>query len=279
VICAGSWDRSGFERGPRAVEQASFLQLASVSIRDAVAAILARMSDASTPVLPRSHGRRLREYYRSAGWPCQDTIEIDLLNAGLVERIAERLDAGGCERIRVTETGLLALGSALLRNRQAFDAHEALVRVVAQHQARAGRLVYRGLMLRGRVGETWKACRPDVYSIRPTSVAAYAHPVVHEVKVRRADLLSDLRNAGKRSAYQALSTEFFYVLPEGLAQADEVPPECGVLFAGPAGLRLARPSPQRAVQLGISEWMALARRGAEFVDGAHEDQAMLGDGA
>lgn len=236
------------------------------------------MSDASTPPLPRSHGRRLRDYYRSAGWPCQDTIEIDLLNAGLVERIAEGIDGGRCDRIRVTQTGLQALGSTLLRNRQAFDAHEALVRSVAGHQARAGRLVYRGLMLRGRVGETWKPCRPDVYSIRPTSIAAYAHPVVHEVKVRRADLLSDLRNAAKRSAYQALSTEFFYVLPEGLAQVDELPQDCGVLFAGPSGLRLARPSPLRAMQLGISEWMAIARRGAEFLDAAHEDQALLGEG-
>jgi hypothetical protein len=259
------------------VEQAPFLQLASVSIRARVAAILARMSDASNPVLPRGHGRRLREYYRSAGWPCLDSIEIDLLNAGLVERITDRPDGGG-DRIRVTQTGLQALGSTLLRNRQAFDAHEGLVRSVAQHQARAGRLVYRGLMLRGRVGETWKPCRPDVYSIRPTSVAAYAHPVVHEVKVRRADLLSDLRNAAKRSAYQALSSEFFYVLPEGLADLDEVPADCGLLFAGPAGLRLARPSPLRAVQLGVGEWMALARRGAEFLDAAHEDQALLGDG-
>lgn len=240
------------------------------------------MSDASTAaVLPRGHGRRLREYYRSAGWPCQDTIEIDLLNAGLVERIIERNEGGGgpLERIRVTEVGMRALGSTLLRNRAAFDAHEALVRKVAQHQARAGRLVYRGLMLRGRVGETWKPCKPDVYSIRPTSVAAYAHPVVHEVKVRRADLLSDLRNTAKRCAYQALSTEFFYVLPEGLAQVDEVPPDCGLLFAGPSGLRLARPSPQRAVQLGVGEWMALARRGAEFLDAGHEDQALLGEDA
>jgi hypothetical protein len=270
----------GFEWIPGPIEQTPFLQLAGVSIRAPGAAILARMSDApNAAMLPRSHGRRLREYYRSAGWPCQDTIEIDLLNAGLVERVIERNDGSVLyERIRVTEVGMRALGSTLLRNRAAFDAHEALVRKVAQHQARAGRLVYRGLMLRGRVGETWKPCRPDVYSIRPTSVAAYAHPVIHEVKVRRADLLSDLRNAAKRCAYQALSTEFFYVLPEGLAQVDEVPPDCGLLFAGASGLRLARPSPQRAVQLGVGEWMALARRGAEFLDAAHEDQALLGEG-
>ena len=32
------------------------------------------------------HRRRLREVYRSAGWPCQDTIEIELVAAGLLVR-------------------------------------------------------------------------------------------------------------------------------------------------------------------------------------------------
>jgi ABC-type sulfate/molybdate transport systems ATPase subunit len=36
--------------------------------------------------------------------------------------------------------------------------------------------------------------KPDVFSIRNTSVEAYAEPLVHEVKVRRADLLADLRD-------------------------------------------------------------------------------------
>ena len=29
------------------------------------------------------HSRRLREIWRSAGWPCQDLIEVELLAAGL----------------------------------------------------------------------------------------------------------------------------------------------------------------------------------------------------
>lgn len=234
------------------------------------------MTDVPPSLLPRTHGRRLRDYYRSAGWPCQDAIEIDLLAAGLIERISR---AGGTDLdfIRVTETGLQALGTRLVRNRQAFDAHEALVTQVTQKLAHAGRLAYRNLMLRGRVGDSWKPCRPDVYSIRHTSVAAYARPVIHEVKVRRADLLGDLKNPDKRAAYQALSSEFFYVMPEGLATPHEIPEDCGVLYAGESGLRLARPSPQRAVQLGIGEWMTLARRGAEFLDAAHDEQGLLGD--
>ncbi|MDB5929366.1 MAG: hypothetical protein JWR60_1073, partial [Polaromonas sp.] len=35
----------------------------------------------AVPALGRSHARRLREIYRSAGWPCQDMLEIELLAA------------------------------------------------------------------------------------------------------------------------------------------------------------------------------------------------------
>ena len=37
--------------------------------------------------LGRLHARRLREVYRSAGWPCCDAIEVELLAAGLLERV------------------------------------------------------------------------------------------------------------------------------------------------------------------------------------------------
>ena len=42
--------------------------------------------------LTAAHRRRLREVWRSAGWPCHDLIEIDLLATGLLE-----LDAAGPE--------------------------------------------------------------------------------------------------------------------------------------------------------------------------------------
>lgn len=214
--------------------------------------------------LSRAHARRLREYYRSAGWPCLDAVEIDLLNAGLIGRVL--VDGHPAERIRVTAAGVSALGISLTCNRQAFDPHEALVHQVAKAQAACGRLTYRGLMLRAKVDEVWKPCRPDVYSIRHTSVAAYAMPAIHEVKVRRADLLGDLKKPGKRMAYQALSSQFYYVMPAGMATVDEIPPDCGVLFATESGLDLGRASPRRTLELSVSVWMALARRGAEYVD-------------
>ena len=225
--------------------------------------------------LSRVHERRLRAYYRSAGWPCLDAVEIDLLNAGLIERIDELSSAPG--RIRVTDAGLRVLGGHLDRNRHAFDAHEALVRRVALSQHAAGRLVFRGLMLRGRVTDGWKVCRPDVYSIRNTSVAAYAGPVIHEVKVRRADLLADLKHNDKRVAYQALSSLFYYVMPEGLANLDEVPEDSGVIWSTKAGFRLGRASPGRSVELSMQEWMCLARRAAERFDDEPPAQTRLGD--
>ena len=38
--------------------------------------------------LKKVHARRLREIYRSAGWPCLDIVEIELLAAGLLAKKA-----------------------------------------------------------------------------------------------------------------------------------------------------------------------------------------------
>ena len=53
------------------------------------------------------------------------------------------------------------------------------------------------------VGEPirWKMCRPDVFSIRNTTVASYLEPIVHEIKFSRADLLGDLKCKDKRDSY------------------------------------------------------------------------------
>lgn len=221
--------------------------------------------------LSRLHQRRLRAYYRSAGWPCLDPVEIDLLQAGLIERI----DHGtGLHGIRVTASGLAAIATQLERNRGALAMHEALVAAVSRELAKAGRLVFRGLPLRAKTPEGWRSCRPDVYSLRNTTVGAYARPVVHEIKVRRADLQSDLADAGKRAAYQALSTEFHYVMPLGLARPEEIPEDCGVLAWDGTRLLRLRASPLRRVEPSIAEWMAIARRSAEPVD-CDDDQPGL----
>ncbi|WP_298233869.1 hypothetical protein [uncultured Azohydromonas sp.] len=255
--------------------------------------------DARTPsdiALTRFHLRRLHALWRSAGWPCQDLLEVELLALGLLERLVE----DGRERLRVTDAGVAALAAGRQRNRHAFDAHEALVQRVARHLQRSGRIVYTELKLRAQVAvlpalpegaaepsapppstqalppglgfedqppvaavppgrQRWVQARPDVFSIRYTSVEAYLQPLVHEIKVRRADLLSDLRKPEKRAAYLGMAAECWYVLADGIGGPEDVPAECGVMIATASGLEWARPAPPRAGRMRFDLWMALAR--------------------
>jgi hypothetical protein len=64
------------------------------------------------------HRRRLREVWRSAGWPCHDLIELDLLAAGLIERVRQ---PSGHETLRVTDAGVVVLAETRLRNQQALS--------------------------------------------------------------------------------------------------------------------------------------------------------------
>ncbi|MFC5522258.1 hypothetical protein [Polaromonas jejuensis] len=240
---------------------------------------------AETAPLGRMHARRLREVYRSAGWPCQDLLEIELLAAGLLQRIA---GPTGHETLRVTDAGVAYLAATLARNRSALSKHEALVERVACEMVRAGRITWRGLGLRAQlspVGEgepvRWCMVRPDVFSIRNTSVQEYVDPIVHEIKVHRSDLLGDLRRPEKRAAYLDLGGECWYVLgcdakgrPIGVAK--EIPLECGVMVMEGSRLVVARAAPRRSrQQLPFGVWLALAK--ATPVAGLNEDeQGMLG---
>lgn len=244
-----------------------------------------------SPAITALHRRRLREIWRSAGWPCQDMVEVELLAAGLLER---QRDALGRETLRVTDAGIQVLAATLQRNRATRDVHEALVARVALELQRAGRIAWCGLSLRARVadaqhpkGERWQVAMPDVYSVRHTSVAGYLHSEVHEVKVRRADLLSDLRLEHKRAAYLGMAGACWYVLAEGIGEADDIPEACGVMraYRGADGsfttLEILRPAPARAMPfeagLPFAVWMALARAVPVAAPDEAEWQRQLGE--
>lgn len=235
------------------------------------------------PAIGTAHHRRLRAVWQSAGWAYQDMLELDLLAAGLLQR---QQDPQGRETVRLTDAGLQLLHQARQKNRAALAEHEALVAQVALAMQRAGRVVWRGLSLRARIGEQavaaargagppaapgvepgWAIAMPDVYSIRHTTVEDHVDPVAHEIKVRRADLLADLRRPAKGEAYRWLSSECWYVLRAGIAQPEEIPDCYGVLLADAGGsLEVARPAPRRPMRLPFMVWMALARAAPERVD-------------
>jgi hypothetical protein len=220
--------------------------------------------------LKRIHSQRLREVYRSAGWPYQDVVEVDLLAAGLLERIAS---ASGHDLVRVTDAGIQHLANATQGNRQARSAHETLVEKVVEIMLRDGRIAWTGLNLRAKVarggvdtGDTkWKMCQPDVFSIRNSSRHDYLEPVVHEIKVSRADLLGDLKRPEKRAAYLDVGGQCWYVLGcdrsgHPIAQPNEIPIECGVMVFQNNQFEVTRMAPKRTVsQLPFLVWMELAK--------------------
>ena len=228
------------------------------------------MSGNSLPFagITRFHTKRLREVYRSAGWPFQDTVEIELIAAGLLERTSE---PSGHDKVRVTANGIACLAQSIQKNRQNRSPHELLVDRVAQSMLRDGRIVWTSLSLRAKLPsepETpnrWKICKPDVFSIRHTSVANYLEPIVHEIKVSRADLLGDLKSKEKRDSYLDVGGQCWYVLGcdskgRPIGQEDDVPPECGVMIAEQDRLHVARNAAKRSSrEMPFAIWMALAK--------------------
>ncbi len=220
--------------------------------------------------LSRHHLRRLRQYYRSAGWPCRDNIELELLEQGLVRR--SHSPDGGLESIVVTDAGIEALGRYLEGNRNALADHESLVETVSRHLLRQKRLVFRRVSFRVRGERRWTFSRPDVFSLRQVTSGRRLAPLVHEVKVRRADLLGDLKNEAKRRGYQSYCQAFYYVLTEGIAEPDEIPADCGMMIASGTALKLVRHPPHREATLTTRHWLALARARPERLD---EDDPQL----
>ena len=266
----------------------------------------------SIPIAPRRvHLTRLMSIWRSAGWPCRDPVELDLVAAGWATLVE---GADGRETIRLTDAGVRLLADSRQRNQRSLSAHDRLAVRVAARLTAAGRIVWRELSLRARITAddpppdgaalmtdealwlddqatsdqphqgkaSWRMARPDVFSVRRTSVEDYLQPMVHEVKVSRADLLSDLRHAAKRESYQWLSCETYYVLPAGVAEPKEIPEAFGVwLLHGTIDsgtLELHRPARHVACKLPFPVWMALAAAVPVSPDG-ESTQRELGDRA
>ena len=171
------------------------------------------------------------------------------------------------------------------------DSPDAYDNRVAQSMVRDGRIVWTSLEVRARLpvdpdrSNRWKICKPDVFSIRNSSRQEYLEPIVHEIKVSRADLLGDLKRQDKREAYLDVGGQCWYVLGcdrrgRSIADADEVPVTRGVMESANNKLVVVRPVPKRAVrQLPFGIWMALAKavpvQACSLTEGGVGDQAPL----
>lgn len=252
-----------------------------------------------TPKPTRAHLSRLMKIWRSAGWPSRDPIDIDLLAAGWVSLVGHH-PANEC--LRLTDAGVALLAQSRQAQRRSESDHDKLALRMTDVLMDAGRLVWHELSLRAkveaeetieaddgttataRVGEPtplweddandssdtdkakphrWRLARPDLFSVRRTSNPNYLHPVVHEIKVSRADLLSDLRHTAKRSSYQWLASECHYVFPHGMAEPQELPEELGVwVIHGDietGRLEMLRPARHAPCTPPFDVWMALAK--------------------
>lgn len=226
------------------------------------------------PAATTAHLKRLRSYWRSAGWPVRDNLELDLLVAGLAEC---HRDGQGRETIQVSATGLRAMAGLVARNRAALDAHEALVRQVVEQLQRDGWMTFTGRSFKVKPAERWITVIPDVFALPRTLDERRIVPRVYEIKVSPADLRSDLRKDSKRLGYEYLSQQLWYVMPAQLAAlAEELPPSCGVLLSDGGRLIEQRPAPRRAeVNLRPIHWLQLLAscRDAEL---AESPQLQLG---
>ena len=248
--------------------------------------------------LTRFHRTRLMQIWRSAGWPCKDGLEIDLLAAGL---IALHTAPEGFESLKLTDDGIRTLALARQRSVRALSLHDRLGQKFAAHLIAAGRSVWAELSLRAMIDDTkapdratavvepcappvtgsaplwsedntpagraaanvWRMARPDLFSVRNTSVPAYLQPMVHEIKYSRADLLSDLRHDAKRQAYQWLCEECYYVFPAGIAQPEEIPEHFGIWVLhgslDDGRFELLRPARHTPCALPFAVWLALCK--------------------
>lgn len=73
--------------------------------------------------------------------------------------------------------------------------------------------------------------------------------VCYEVKISRADFLSEIKRPLKRRMGMRYSNEFYFVTPPGLVDVREIPCECGLIEAG---------------RVTIDEWRRLVVRQAGF---------------
>lgn len=82
------------------------------------------------------------------------------------------------------------------------------------------------------------------------------HVSICEVKVTRADFLSDIRS-GKWRGYLDHCDRFYFAVPSGLIDRSEIPPEAGLMVRGPKSWRTIIAAPTRDILVPYDTMMSM----------------------
>jgi hypothetical protein len=230
---------------------------------------LLEVATCAAPALTRAHYSRLRFYWvnRRAGIQ-GGVVDLDLQTRGFI-----KLNDGGYS-YAATEAGVAELAAETERTRARRAPHHELGGRVAQWLQEKGRMTWEGVEFRVRETDCYArakvmdiavtdargilyACpRPDVFSVMATFNPDNINPIVHEVKVSRADFLADVGKPLKRLAYACIAENVYYVLPAGLVEPAEVPKACGlVVEEAPGQFRVLKRAKKAAVTLKPEHFM------------------------
>lgn len=210
--------------------------------------------------LTRRHYQRLRFYWqgRSRGAASlTDAIDLDLAGMGLICR---RDRGHGAVYFSITPEGEVALAEEKQREIARRAPHHDMGARLAAFLRSQGRVTWEGIefMVGDMNSATRQAVRPDVFSLVCTRNADRINPLVHEIKVSRADFLADVANPKKREGYARIADAVIYVAPAGMIAPDEVPAPCGLLVESePGAFKIARRAKKQRVTLAVEHFMNL----------------------
>ena len=191
--------------------------------------------DTETPLpdiatFTRAHSSRLKWYFqhsmRGGAAALPDNIDLDLSVANLISRIISPY--GSTVHYAITPRGEAMVAALRDHSRSQRAPHHALGKHLAQWLAAQGRMTWEDCCFDVTVSSgVVRTTRPDVFSTAITMNMDKWDPQVHEIKVSRADFLSDIKNPEKREAYFLVGQRVSYATPFGLISKEEVPKECG----------------------------------------------------
>lgn len=209
--------------------------------------------------LTRKHYSRLRQYFqcRADGSASQaDNVDLDLVAHGCIARIDRQF---GGPRFAITSAGEMELAAENGREIARRRPHHDLAGRLAAWLREQGRVTWENIeLLVDRPEGGRQAVRPDVFSMAATYDAKRINPAVHEVKISRADFLSDLAKPEKRGGYAVISEVLYYVAPAGVIVPDEVPKECGLVLEGSIGsFEVVKRPKKRHIELTTHHFMNL----------------------